>query len=178
MQKVVRTIIPPKDWKIRVNEKYFFDWIIKKLIHSLFFDGATKGNPRKFGAGGVIKNLERRMVHSFAYGLGHTTSIQAEALALFQGLKQLKDLDINEVNVFGDSQSIIKSIVNNSASSNLRFARLISRIKVSTKSFQKLSFFHVLRENNKDADLEANKSALLSIVYLLRDRDEAWDPVP
>jgi ribonuclease HI len=177
-QKAVSTIIPPKEWQIRENEKDFYDWISKQSRHSLFFDGAAKGNPGKAGAGGVIKNLEGRMIHSFAWGLGHTSSIQAEAMALFQGLKYLKDLGISEVNVFGDSQAIIKTIVINSAPSDLRFARLISRIKVLAKSFQNLKFFHVLRTNNKDADLEANKAVLLSVGSILRDRDESWDPIP
>jgi hypothetical protein len=54
----------------------------------------------------------------------------------------------------------------------------VSRIKSLIKSFQSINFFHVLRENNKDADAEANKAALLSAGSLLRDRDEDWDPIP
>jgi len=110
--------------------------------------------------------------------LGHNTNIQAEALALFQGLKQVKELGIKEVNVIGDSQSIIKTIVDNSPPKDLRLARLVSRIKSLIKSFQSINFFHVWRENNKDADAEANKVALLSTSSLLRDRDEDWDPIP
>lgn len=93
--------------------------------------------------------------------MGHNTSIQAEALALFQGLKQVKDLGINEVNVIGDSQSIIKAIVDNSAPKVFRLARLATRIKSLTKSFQSINFFHVLRENNKDNDAKASKASLL-----------------
>jgi ribonuclease HI len=67
--------------------------------------------------------------------LGHNTSIQAEALALLQGLKQVKDLGIKEVNVIGDSQSIIKTIVDNIAAKDFRFARLVTRIKTLVKNF-------------------------------------------
>jgi ribonuclease HI len=99
-------------------------------------------------------------------------------MALFQGLKYLKDLGISEVNVFEDSQVIIKSIVTNFAPSDLCFARMIFRIKVLAKSLQNSNFFHVLRTNNKEADLEANKAVLLSVGSILRDRDESWDPIP
>ena len=75
------------------------------------------------------------MIHNFAWGLGLTSSIPAEALALFQGLKYLKVLDIREANVFGDSQVIINTIVTNSLPLDLRLARLISRIKVLGNSF-------------------------------------------
>jgi ribonuclease HI/exonuclease III len=169
---------PSKEWQIRLKEKDFSAWLNNHSKHTLLFDGAAKGNPGKAGAGGVIKNPVGRIEHSFAWGLGHNTSIQAEALALFQGLKQVKDLGIKEVNVIGDSQSIIKVIVDNSAPKDFRLARLATRIKSLTKSFQSINFFHVLRENNKDADAEANKAALLSAGTLLRDRDEDWDPIP
>ena len=41
-----------------------------------------------------------------------------------------------------------------------------------------MNFFHVLRDNNKDADLEANKAALLSAGAMIRDGEETWDPIP
>ena len=91
------------DWKIRVNGKDFSGWIIKQARHSLFFDGVAKGNPGKAGAGGVIKNIEGRIEHSFAWGLGHSTSIQAKALSLLQGLKKVKKVGIKEVIIIGDS---------------------------------------------------------------------------
>lgn len=117
-------------------------------------------------------------IHNFAWGLGLSSSIQAEALALFQGLKFLKGINIREANVFGNSQVIINTMVINSPSLDLRLARLISRIKDLGDSFQNLNFFHVLRVNNKDVDLEANKATLLSVGVMIRDGEETWDPIP
>ena len=54
--EVVRLTIPSKEWKIRVNEKDFSDWINKQSRHSLFLDGAAKCNLGKARVGGVIKN--------------------------------------------------------------------------------------------------------------------------
>ena len=102
-QKDVRNAPFPKAWQIRESKKYFQDWIINQTRHSLFFDGEAKGNPGKAGVGGVILNPDGKKTHSFAWGLGHLTSIQAKALALFQGLKLLKALNISESNVFGNS---------------------------------------------------------------------------
>jgi len=42
---------------------------------------------------------------------------------------------------------------------NLRLARLIFRIADLGDSFQNLNFYHVLRANNKEAGIEANKVA-------------------
>ena len=106
---------PPKEWKIRKNEEDFQAWISKQTTPSLFFDGATKGNPGIAGAGGLIINTEGNSIHRFAWGLGHSSGIQAESLALFQGIKLLKELGSKEANVFGDSQVIIKTMVTKSS---------------------------------------------------------------
>ena len=41
-------------WQIRHSEKEFSDWWKSKNKATIFFDGASKGNPGKVGAGGVI----------------------------------------------------------------------------------------------------------------------------
>ena len=122
--------------------------------------------------------LDGKKAHSFAWGLGLSSNNQAEALDLFQGLKLLKSLNIREENVLGNSQIIINAIVSNYSPLDLRLARLITRIKDLGNSFQKLNFFHVLRINNKDADLEANQAVLLSAVDMMRDGEETWEPIP
>lgn len=175
-QKDVRKFHPPKAWKIRESETDFQDWLTTQPRHSLFFDGVA--NSGKAGAGGIILNPDGKKNHSFAWGLGHSTSTKAEALALFQGLKMLKDLNISEANVFGDSQIIIKAIVSNSLALDLKLARLIVRIKGLENTFQKLNFYHVLRTNNKEADIEANKVSLLSAGITMKDEEESWEPIP
>eukprot|EP00253_Pinus_taeda_P030893 PITA_30893 len=169
---------PLKKWKIRLEAVEFSEFYIKKERNTLFFDGAAKGNPGLSSAGGVIKSTEGRTELRFAWGVGFNTSIQAEALALFQGLKQLTTLGIKEATIIADSQSIIKIIVNNSLPSDLRLSRLMSRIRNLINSFQNLEFLHVKRDNNKEADAEANKAALLPHEVLLRNEDEGWDPIP
>lgn len=177
--QVERNIFSPEEWQIRrKNKEEFQDWISNQKVHSLFFDGAVKGNPGKVGAGGTIKNNEGILIHSFSWGLGINSSIQVEALALYQGLKLLLKLKIKEANILGDSQVIIKLMVTNTTPWDLRLARLIHRIRSLGKLFQNLKYFHVLRDNNKEADLEANKATLLSARAMVRDGDEAWDPIP
>ena len=41
-------------WQIRCLETDFSDWWKKKNKVSIFFDGASKRNPRNVGAGGLI----------------------------------------------------------------------------------------------------------------------------
>lgn len=156
-----RAVPPHKNWHIRKSEDEFKNWLKVMSRHTLFFDGAAKGNPGKAGAGGVILNPNGETSHSFAWGLGHTTSVTAEALALYQGLKILQETGIETANVIGDSQFIIDAMKTSTEVKDLKLSRLITRIKGIGKCFQSLDFFHVLRALNKEADKEANKATLL-----------------
>ena len=93
-------------------------------------------------------------------------------MALLRGLKQVKALGIKEVNVIGDSQTIIITIVENSPLADFIFARVVSRIRILMNSLQSVNLFHVMRENNKDADLEANRAVLLAVGALSRDKND------
>eukprot|EP00253_Pinus_taeda_P010169 PITA_10169 len=94
------------------------------------------------------------------------------------GAGGLQNLEIKEANILGDSEVIIKLMVTGSIPRDLRLARLIQRIRGMAKMFQNLKFYHVLRDNNKEADLEANKAAQLSAGTLNRDEEEKWVPIP
>ena len=165
-----------KDWQIRKSKTDFQDWIKSQARNSLFFDGAAKGNPGKAGAGGVVVNPFGEKIHSYAWGLGYSSSIQAEALALFQGLKILKELSINEANVIGDSQIVINAMVSNSLVLDLNLSRLITRIKGLENTFQNLKYYHVLRTHNKEADIEANKATHLSAGIKMKDEKNHGNP--
>ena len=68
-----RPVIKPF-WQIRLSEKEFSDWWQFKNKVSIFFDGASKGNPGKVGAGGLIFYLGRKLEISFSWGIGKTTN--------------------------------------------------------------------------------------------------------
>ena len=173
-----RAVPSHKNWHIRKSEDDFKEWLNALSRYTLFFDGAAKGNPGKAGAGGVIVNQNGEIIHSFAWGLGHTTSVQAEALALYQGLKILQDTNVETANVIGDSQIIIDAMASSATVTDLKLTRLISKIKGLGKRFQRLSYFHVLRAFNKEADKEANKATLLSTGIKQKDKEETWEPIP
>eukprot|EP00253_Pinus_taeda_P005523 PITA_05523 len=87
-QQNIRSMAPSEEWQIRGKGKEgFHSWTLKQKMHSLFFDGAVKGNPDNAGAGGVIKSKDGAEILHFAWGLGINSSTQAEAFALYQGLK-------------------------------------------------------------------------------------------
>lgn len=147
-----------KDWQIRLAEDEFHMWLQKRAS--------------------VIRNADGSIKHMYAWGLGHSTNMQAEAMALLQGLKHLRDLGIEKVIILGDSQSLIRILVDNTSPRDFQLAIVVTKIRNLVGSFLQVNFFHVLRQNNKEADVEANKAILLPIGTQIRDGVKEWDSIP
>ena len=57
-------------WQIRHSEKEFSDWWKSKNKATIFFDGASKGNPWIVGAGGLIFSSGGKLEISFSRRIG------------------------------------------------------------------------------------------------------------
>ena len=150
------------DWEIRMEEAEFLNWRLSRQVHSLFFDGASKGNPGPSGGGGMILLPSGSIHSSFAWGLGVESNNFVEYHALWQGLRQAISLNIRNILVFGDSKMVIQAMRSKSSPPSIHMKRIAQKIQILICKFQTISFFHVLRHLNKEADLEANHATLLS----------------
>ena len=57
-------------------------WLQEQNSYSLFFDGASKGNPGVVGAGGILLDPRGQIEKNFAWGLGRKTNNEVESMAL------------------------------------------------------------------------------------------------
>jgi hypothetical protein len=71
-----------KDSEIRLDPPQFDKWRRDRKIYSLFFDGASKGNPGAAGGGGIIYDPVGTVVSHYAWSIGTDTNNMAEAHAL------------------------------------------------------------------------------------------------
>jgi ribonuclease HI len=128
------------------------DWIQKQQAHTLCFDGASKGNPGEAGAGGggggVLYEPRGKIILNYYWNIGKDTNNKAEAYALLKGLQLAKTHQISNLNVLGDSKTVIRMMVQGTDPKNLSLKRIIDRIRVDSQSL-KPTFFHILREHNK-----------------------------
>ena len=136
-------------------------------MNSLFFDGASKGNLGEAGGGGVLNNPEDNLILKYSWGLGTETNNMAEALALWQGLIQAKNMGINDLIVFGDSRIIIQALNQSSRISNLQLRQTLNRIQRTILTFKQVEIYHILRKLNSAPDIAANEGVLLSKGELL-----------
>jgi hypothetical protein len=58
------------EWRIRDDDDKFQVWWRSKNLSTIFFDGASKGNPGATGAGGVIYSPDGTSKDCFSWGLG------------------------------------------------------------------------------------------------------------
>jgi hypothetical protein len=73
---------PTFQWEIRLDPSTFTNWHKSLQRHSLFFDGASKGNPDEASGGGVIIDPKEIKVISYSWGIDKDTNNIVESLDL------------------------------------------------------------------------------------------------
>jgi ribonuclease HI len=125
-----------------------------KLI--IYTDGGARGNPGPAGIGAIAKNDDNEIVFEISEFIGKTTNNQAEYRALVSAIKKAKQLKTEEVDFFLDSELVVKQLNGEYKVKNKDLMPLFLEISNFKKQFKKITFSHVRREFNKEADKLAN----------------------
>lgn len=131
----------------------------------LYADGGARGNPGPAGAGAVVfDNLGNRVVEVADY-LGIATNNVAEYEAILRGLRKLVEeyppetLKDSKLAIRMDSKLVIEQL---SGRYKVKHPNLVPRYlevkNLLARHFGPVTFEHVYRERNKDADALANKA--------------------
>ncbi len=123
----------------------------------LYSDGASRGNPGPSGAGALLIN-EKGEEFPLTFYLGIKTNNQAEYEALLLGLRELKKRGAQEVEVRADSELLIKQLNGIYRVKHENIIPLFQEAKEISKAFKKISFQHIPREENKQADRLSNEA--------------------
>jgi len=127
----------------------------------VFTDGASRGNPGIAAVGIVINDEKDKEIRTLGKYIGECTNNVAEYTALIEGVKLLKELNepFEEINFFCDSELIVKQIRGEYKIKNKELINLSLEFWKEIKSLnKKFSIRHIPREENKTADLLANKA--------------------
>ena len=111
--------------------------------------------------GGVIESPNGTTLLRFAWGLGTETNNRAEALALWQGLNQAINSNIQKLVIVRDSSVVIKALIHHSSLQNAKLNNLLDKIHLLLRKLRKFKIYHVLRKLNGRADNEANNGVCL-----------------
>jgi ribonuclease HI len=125
-----------------------------KLI--IYSDGGARGNPGPAGIGAVLYGAERRVVAEVSDYLGVATNNQAEYKALIAALKKAASLNATEADCYLDSELVVKQLNREYRVKDKDLAPLFLEIHNLSLNFRKITYTHIPRERNKEADRLAN----------------------
>jgi ribonuclease HI len=124
----------------------------------LFVDGAARGNPGPAGAGAVILSPDGHVVAKLGKFLGEATNNVAEYMGLILGLKRAKAMGIKELDVFADSELMVKQLAGEYAVKAEHLRPLYDEARALLGGFAEVEVRHVPREENAQADLMSNRA--------------------
>lgn len=127
---------------------------MQKLI--IFTDGGARGNPGPAGIGAALKNENGEIVAEISEYLGVATNNQAEYKALLAALEKARELRAETLECYLDSELIVKQLKGEYKVKNKGLLPLFFEVQNLSKAFQQISFSHVKRELNQEADRLAN----------------------
>ncbi len=127
---------------------------MKKLI--IYSDGGSRGNPGISGIGAVLKTEDGELVCEISEYIGIATNNQAEYKALLFALEKAKEFQPEQVDCFLDSELVVKQLNKEYKVKNKDLQPLFVKIYNNSLNFKKITYTHVRREFNKEADKLAN----------------------
>ncbi len=143
------------EWSKKIEEQF------KYRSCKLYFDGACRGNPsNKLGLGFVVYQKNTEILHEFkkAVDVESGTNNIAEYMALIEGLKYIVEEKIDYVDIYGDSDLIIKQVLGVYKVKALHLKVYHDMVKDLIEKLPKVVFQYVPRNENAHADKLANEA--------------------
>lgn len=124
----------------------------------VYSDGAARGNPGPAGAGAVLVEPNGQIVERIGKYLGTQTNNFAEYMGLLLGLRRAKELGVQEVEVYADSELMIRQLGGRYQVKSLSLRPLYEEALELLNGFSRVKLVHVPREMNTVADEMSNRA--------------------
>jgi len=124
----------------------------------LHVDGASRGNPGEAGFGVHVTAEDGSTVASLYGYLGRATNNVAEYQALLHGLRYAVSRGASRVEVFSDSELLVRQIAGRYRVKSPGLLPLHREAQGLLARFERSRVAHVPRERNTEADALANRA--------------------
>lgn len=124
-------------------------------MYKLFTDGGSRGNPGHAAIGCVIWK-DSELIDLDTQYIGIATNNIAEYKALEMGLLNLRKRGIKDIEIFMDSELVVKQVKGEYKVKNDEISKEYSKINLVLKSFDSFEINYIPREQNKIADKLVN----------------------
>jgi len=119
-------------------------------------DGAARGNPGPAGIGAVVVTEDGEVLAEVAEGIGETTNNVAEYRAMIAGLERAAELGATQVAVKSDSNLLVEQMNGRYRVKHPNLKPLYAEALAVASRFSRITYTHVRREFNTEADRLAN----------------------
>ncbi|GAB4274584.1 MAG: hypothetical protein Kow0056_03070 [Coriobacteriia bacterium] len=119
-------------------------------------DGGSRGNPGPAATGYVLQDPEGRVVAQSGEAIGVATNNVAEYRALISGLKRAQEEGVRSLDVFLDSELVVRQLNGEYRVKNEGLAPLFEEARNLIGGFDDVRIAHVPREENAAADALVN----------------------
>jgi ribonuclease HI len=130
----------------------------RKTVFSLYTDGASRGNPGPAGAGVLLLDEKGRPILELNRFLGKATNNEAEYQALIAGLEAAEKLGLSRLQIFLDSELVVKQLQGEYRVRNPRLQPLFDEVASRLQRFSRYAIMYVPRDRNQAADRLANEA--------------------
>jgi ribonuclease HI len=129
---------------------------MKKL--TINTDGGARGNPGPAGIGVVFWDESHKIIGEFNQYIGEATNNIAEYKALILALQKAVEIGAVDLEIRMDSELIVRQMQGQYKIKEPNLKNLAQEVFKLTNKFKKVSFAHVPREKNKEADKLVNEA--------------------
>ncbi|UCD09909.1 MAG: ribonuclease HI family protein [Dehalococcoidales bacterium] len=127
----------------------------KALIYT---DGGAEPNPGPGAIGVVIQDQQGKTIATISKAVGRVTNNQAEYMAVIAALEKAISLGIDEVEMYADSELIVRQISGRYRVKNAALKPLYQNVIELKDRLKSFSITHIPRNLNKEADRLAGEA--------------------
>lgn len=123
---------------------------------TVYVDGSSRGNPGPSGIGYKVVGANGEVLARGGEFIGFATSRVAEYYAMKEGCEQAIELGLKSVRFVSDNLMIVNQLNGIYKVKNRDILPIYDDVRRLLENFEACAFVHVAREQNTDADAEAN----------------------
>ncbi|HYL82113.1 MAG TPA: ribonuclease HI family protein, partial [Candidatus Acidoferrum sp.] len=120
-------------------------------------DGGSRGNPGPAGVGVVMIRPDGQVMERIDRYIGEATNNVAEYQALLLALERARSLGCTELEVYSDSELLVRQIQGRYQVKNAGLRPLFTQAQERIAGFRQFRIQHIPREQNAEADALANR---------------------
>ncbi|HET7508330.1 MAG TPA: ribonuclease HI family protein [Solirubrobacterales bacterium] len=121
-------------------------------------DGGARGNPGPAAIGVVVRDGDGGVLQEVGETIGEATNNVAEYKALLRGIELAGELGATELELFGDSELVVRQVEGRYKVKNAGMKPLYQQVMQALRGVDSWSIRHVRREQNADADRLVNEA--------------------